>query len=148
VDVDSAAVDSAGAVEAASELWALPPQAASEAAIAEAIKSATIFFICVFLLSVISMSGFHPFRGDLSVVLFQLFGNYYLAHLFYNLAISPLFGILLGFRRQSLCIFTICFFYQMLVVDKNAEYRLALFSLVQYNDNILQNRKCDPNEPY
>ena len=28
----------------------------------------------------------------------------------------------------------------MLVVDKNAEYRLALFSLVQYNDNILQNR--------
>lgn len=90
------------------------------------------------------MSGLLPFRGDLSVVLFQLFSNYYLAHLFYNLAISPLFGILLGFRTQSLCIFTICFFHQMLVVDKNAEYRLALFSLVQYNDNILQNRKCDP----
>lgn len=100
------------------------------------------------ILSVNSVSGLLPFRGDLSVVLFQFFSNYYLAHLFYNLAVSPFFGMLLGFHRQSLCIFTICFFHQMLAVDKNAEYRLALFSLVQYNDNILQNRKCDPNEPY
>jgi hypothetical protein len=98
VDVDSAAVDSAGAVEAASELWALPPQAASEAAIAEAIKSATIFFICVFLLSVISMSGFHPFRGDLSVVLFTSFINYYIAHHFSNIVIHRFFGTTSDFR--------------------------------------------------
>ena len=122
----------------------LPPQAARDAAIAEAIKSATIFFICVFLLSVNSVSGLHPFRGDLSVVLFRFFSNYYLAHLFYNLAIPPLFGTSPDFCRYLLCTFTIYYFLEKLVVDKNAEYRLALFSLVQYNDNILQNRKCDP----
>ena len=43
------------------------------------------------------MSGLHPFRGDLSVVLFRFFSNYYLAHLFYNLAVSLLFGISLVF---------------------------------------------------
>lgn len=74
-------------------------QAAIDAAIAEAIKSATIFFICVFLLSVNSVSGLLPFRGDLSLVLFQFFSNYYLAHLFYNLAVSLLFGISLVFCR-------------------------------------------------
>lgn len=90
------------------------------------------------------MSGLHPFRGDLSVVLFRFFSNYYLAHLFYNLAILPFFGTSPDFCRCLLCTFTIYYFLEKLVVDKNAEYRLALFSLVQYNDNILQNRKCDP----
>ena len=71
--------------------------AARDAAIAEAIKSATIFFICVFLLSVNSVSGLLPFRGDLSLVLFQFFSNYYLAHLFYNLAVSLLFRHIAGF---------------------------------------------------
>jgi len=79
------------------------------------------------------MSGFHPFRGDLSVVLFRFFSNYYLAHLFYNLAIPPFFGTSPDFCRYLLCTFTIYYFLEKLVVDKNAEYRLALFSLVQYH---------------
>jgi hypothetical protein len=89
----------------------LPPQAARDAAIAEAIKSATIFFIRVFLLSVNSVSGLPPFRGDLSVVLFQFFSNHYLAHLFYNLAISSLFGTSPDFRGHLLCTFTIYYFF-------------------------------------
>ena len=76
----------------------VPPLSDKDAAIAEAIKSATIFFICVFLLSVISMSGFHPFRGDLSVVLFTSFINYYIAHHFSNIVIHRFFGTTSDFR--------------------------------------------------
>ena len=52
----------------------------------------------VHLLSVNSVSGLLPFRGDLSVVLFTSFINYYIAHHFSNIVIHRFFGTTSDFR--------------------------------------------------